>query len=607
MRRRDLLFVLMALIGLIAIVLPGVAQESQPPAFATNTPVPSPILITTPAAALNRYALRLWRAEDLLAVLRNRVEQLAPGLTELQKAVRLTQYELAHRFPDAPSNPAERARLLRAMLAAPPGSVDMRAVARPYLASLINQRARSGAPVSFSQGGFQIERTDANIDGVPPQDAVFHVRYPGASASPVYEDYIPAVADGSGQYRLLAAPDLPAAPGGEAQSLSLMGVGDFNGDGLDEVALSLSTGDVNNELRIFGWRSSQLASLIQPGQRLYFGELVDGLDSSHRIDVKTYRVESPEWGCLGEIDATWNWNANFFRPAPSTEGYFFQNTANCLFYGSEPLFAVPVRDALAAINKILPLVDDPSDPAAQRARMIEVVLRALDGDIGTALAQALDLQSQAEPGSWLAEQTDAFLAALNIQGVQPLEICAAVAAASRYGACDVDAVLARTFEAYPLRRDEPLDEQLAAIGITVLDQTTMTQVGRAARQVVRFDLAGERWWAFAPLDPDYYTAEKIDPLPGYGAAAPLPVITASQRMYDALLVDDDPASILVMLDNLLRENPQAAVAPDARFLQALSYDLLADRDHARQAYYGLWQQNPLSIWGQLAADHLEQR
>jgi hypothetical protein len=65
--------------------------------------------------------------------------------------------------------------------------------------------------------------------------------------------------------------------------------------------------------------------------------------------------------------------------------------------------------------------------------------------------------------------------------------------------------------------------------------------------------------------------------------------------------------VLNILDNMRRENPQAAISAEVRFMQALSYDLLGDRTRARQSYYELWQQNPLSVWAQLAADHLEQR
>lgn len=608
MRRGNLLLIIIVLIGLGAIALPGTAQEPLPPVFATNTPMAPSVIISTPAAPQDRYALRGWQAGDLLAVLQARVQQLAPGLVESQKAVRLVQYELERRFPGEPRDPAAGERLLRAMLAAPPGSVDMRAIARPYLQGIINGRANVGVPVAFEQAGFQIEMLAANLDGLAPPDAVFHIRYPGSAAPVVYEDYVPAVRDDNGRYRLLAASDLPATPSGDIETLLMMAIDDLNGDGLDELALSIHTNDINSEIRIFGWRNDDLASLIPPGQALYFGELISGLNGQDDIEVKLYRQESPTWGCLGEREMSWRWNANFFRPVPTLDGFFFQNTANCLFYGAEPLFAMPTEEALTTINEILAFVSDENDLVAQRAHMIELMLRTLDGDIGTALALALELETSAEPESWLAGQISTFITALGIQGVHPLEICAALVEARADGACDVDSALARILAANRLQRSQPIDEQLAALGITLLDQITVSQVGRADRQMVHFNLAGERWWAFAPLDPEFYTAEMIDPPPGFTImTAPLPVIVAPASMYDALLVNDDPAAVLTVLDNLLREHPQTAISPEARFLQALSFDLLGDRSRARQAYFELWRDSPLSIWGQLAADHLERR
>ena len=171
-----------------------------------------------------------------------------------------------------------------------------------------------------------------------------------------------------------------------------------------------------------------------------------------------------------------------------------------------------------------------------------------------------------------------------------------------------DAALTRIFKEQPLSRDESIADQLAAMGITVLHQVTVSEVGKANREVVHFQLAGDHWWAFTPLDPEFYTAEPVEPLPEFAPVAmPVPLLVAPPSMYDALFVNNDPRAILTTLDNMLREQPQAAVSAELRFLEALSLDLLADRTRARQAYYDLWQSAPLSIWGQLAADHLEQR
>lgn len=584
------------------IAVPGLAQN-PPPVFVTNTPPPPAPVISTPAAPINRFVLRPWREVDMMEVLHTRVRQLTSGATELQKAVRLLQYELERRFPAAPHDPADRERLLHAMLAAPPGSVDMRAVMRPYVETLINERG--GPLLPFEHQHLQIEVLPANMDGTEPQDAVLHVYYAGADNALIYNDYVPTIAGKDGTFRVLSAPDLPA---GKLDEVELMGVGDFNRDGLDELAVSLDTGQINREMRVFGWRGNDLVSLVQPGETILYGEIVTWMADGDHLELKVYREESADWQCLGELDVTWQWSANFFRPSPNANGYFFQNSANCLFYGAEPLFAQPIDEALATINDILAFVPSEDDFSAQRARMIEVMLRAFDGDFGTALAAALDLESRAEPGSWLAQQTATFISALGEPGVTILGVCAALVEASPAGACDVDAALTRIFEEQPLVRERSISEQLAEIGITIQNQLTISEVGRADRQVVRFYLAGEHWWAFAPLDPEFYTAEKVEPLPGFEPIkTPLPVITAPQTMYDALLVNNDPGRVLTILESLVRANPQAALSSEVRYLEAFSFDLLADRTRARQAYYDLWQQSPLSVWGQLAAEHLEQR
>ncbi len=601
--RRENLFITGLLLLLVSLALPGLAQE--PPVFVTNTPAPLPAVITTPAAPINRYALRQWQAADLLDVLQNRVRQLKPGATELEKAIQLTQYELAQRFPNAYATTSAQASLLNGLLNAPVGRVDLRPFARPYLVAMLNERGRL---VSFTVNSFLVEPIVVNLDGKDPLDAVLHVQYPDQALPLRYVDYIPVIGLADGRYELLVTDDLPAAPFGEITDLRVLGAADFNGDSLDELAVALTTGDLNQEMRIFGWRGGNLVNLVEPGTTLQFGEINNGLLDEGDLTVTVYREASPAWQCRETLSVTWRWNANFYRPMPDPQGYFFQNTANCLFFGSEPLFAQPIPDALTTLNQIMAVTPSDSDYSAQRAAMMQVMLRLLDGDIGTALTQALQLESQAEPGSWLAEQTGAFIAALDETNVKPLTVCATLIEASDYGACDVDDVLERLFQAQPLTRTEPIADQLAELGITVLHQASISEVGKVDREVVHFELAGDRWWAFAPLDAEFYTAERAAPLPQFAPVTmPVPLLVAPSSMYEALLVNNDPRIILTALDNMRHEQPQAAVSPELRYLEALSLDLLANRSQARAAYYDLWQTAPLSIWGQLAADHLEQR
>jgi hypothetical protein len=141
-----------------------------------------------------------------------------------------------------------------------------------------------------------------------------------------------------------------------------------------------------------------------------------------------------------------------------------------------------------------------------------------------------------------------------------------------------------------------------------MDSRVITEVGKLNREAVHFFLGGDHWWAFAPLEKDTYLAEKIDPPAGalFPTPAP-PVIDPPDSAYRAFLGDGNPATTLNILDNTVRTNPNSALASSGYFLQALSYDLLGDRTSARVSYFTLWSADPQSIWGQLAAAHLEKR
>ncbi|MEP6986237.1 MAG: hypothetical protein ABI970_11600, partial [Chloroflexota bacterium] len=178
-----------------------------------------------------------------------------------------------------------------------------------------------------------------------------------------------------------------------------------------------------------------------------------------------------------------------------------------------------------------------------------------------------------------------------------------------YGACDVNAVLTRVFKEQPFTREQPVEDQATSLGLRVVEQTTIHKVGRVDRPAYLFDLTGNQWWAFAPLDKQHYLAEAVPTPTGYELPpAPLPtILTPPQTAYDALLERDNPAEVLNILDTQQRNYPGIPLDSAARFLRALSYDLLADRRHAQPAYYSLWHDDPTSVWGQLAAAHLERR
>lgn len=575
-----------------------------PMAVATNTPPP---VITTPAAPVGRYALRQWRENDLLAALEMAVRRLRPGDAEGERAVALVQYELSRRFPAAPRDLDRRRALVETLLAAPRGSVDARAIVRPYIAALLAaEDARPGG--AFSADGFQVELLPANFDGAPPLDALVYVRYlDDPLAAPRYVDYILARADAAGRLTLLDSdPPMPAAPLNNLTSVQLLGIGDYNGDSLDEAAITAAVaGDVNRRLYFYGLRGGQAVSLVEPGREIAYGTL----DSSPAgaVSVLEHRVESADWNCLSQRPVTWRWQQNFWRPQPTSAGYTLQPTTACRFYDSGPYYDLPTGDAIIRLDAIIALVPPEDTAAIAQAQVIKAMLYALEGQPEIAAAQMRAARS-ADPS--VTAQADAFFAAAAQPGARPIHLCAALAQVSA-AACDVDLVLARLFDDAPLRRDRPVVEQLAERGIVVEEARTLAQVGRANREVVRLDLAGERWWAFAPLNPDVYTAERISPPPGAAAPAPEPtppaVIEVAPAVYTALLQDNNPARALSVLETTLSRSPGATLSPEAAYLRAYSYDLLADRTRARDSYYALWQSAPRTVWGQLAAAHLEQR
>jgi hypothetical protein len=603
----------------------GVALAQTTSPFATNTPVPSSAPFATntpqpsldsllPSAPFERYALRQWTEAQLIDNLLAAIQAVKPGDDDSKMAVRLLQHELEHRFPGAPRDTGIRAQLVDAMLAAPRGSVDMRPFIRPYIEAALNEvRPALSQMNTFEFDGFNITIMSADLDGDDRPDAVIQTRYPALTANPderLYQDFVAARLDESGNYHILEAdPLFPAAPLDNLQTVTLERLGDMNQDGIDEIALSLDRGDVNQELMIFGWRGGRIISLVEPGARIFFGEIADWPLNASTLTIREYRVESPAWGCLGEREIPWSWNYNFFRPPAETESFTFQNRIGCLLYGSEPLFEQPLDEAIRTIETIVPLAEAGDESAVQRAAVTLAMLRLLNGDIDEALDQVRGLEASAQPDTWLADQTGIFLVQAAQSSVTPIQLCAALQTASTYGACNVEQVLTRLFQEQPLSRDQSIESQLGQLGITVLDTRTISEIGRLNREAVHFNLGSDQWWAFAPLAEDTYTAEKIAPPAGHQPpAAPLPaVIQPPENAYATLLVNAAPAGTLNMLDNAMRDNPGADLSPSARFLQALCYDLLGDRANARAAYFALWTDAPASLWGQLAAAHLEQR
>lgn len=602
------------LIGLSfsAMAMPDAAQG----VFATNTPVPTTQPQIVPDAPLENYALRLWLENDLLEVLFNQLFLLGSGSETAAKTVRLTQYELERRFPGAPTRSTDRERLLAAMLTAPRGTVDMRAVVLRVVEDALNANIDAA---QLEINGFGVTTTPANIDGLGDTDAAIHIVYPADAANTnaaLFETYVLALRDAAGRYRIVpAAAGYPSAPFGSIRAVELERLADVNRDGLDDLAIIVEDADVNRRLMILSYRNQSIIDLTVPGQQIRFGELVDWPTNlvevrDPQLKLTSYRLESARWSCLSEITVTWGYSGNFYRSSVELNAKNVnQNSLGCTLYQAEPIFDRSPAEAIALIEESLATFS-PDDPGGERAMMTLAMLYTLNGQISDAqdLANSL-LPAGAAPSTWIGRQSEALIGALGASGNTVLDVCEALLQADPDGACDMDAVLGRIFRERPLTTGEDLVTQLETLGLPVAESVMIAEVGRVNRTAVSFSITASSWWAFAPRgEGGTYTAEQIDPPPGFEAVSlPAGLIEAPESALNALYIDDDPQGVLNVLETAEQNQPGIPLSAEARFLRALSYDLIGDRARARSEYFTLWTAFPQNIWGQLAARHLERR
>jgi hypothetical protein len=609
---------MLLLLGGLLVTATGLAWLLNPApvssqVFVTNTPAPTEAPVITPDAPLEQYALRLWIEQDLIDVLADQVSRLIQGERDQQDAIRLTLYELERRFPGAPRRLDQRERLLNLMLAAPRGSVDMRRIVRPYIVEMLNLRRDEFTPgieTTLTINGFSVRITPLNLDGSAPLDALLHVRYPAQAESEavLYEGYSLVRGVEDGRYTLVSAsPDFPAAPLAGVRSVALLRQGDLNLDGLDEFALSVDTGAVNRELLIYGWRAGEAINLAQPGQRILFGELIDWPFNQAALTVAEHRQESIRWDCVAARPVRWEWSANFYRPSIGDNVTFTpQETIGCELLAGEPIFTQRLDDTIPGLTWLLENTD-PDEAGYDRGGMALAMLLLLNEQPRSAAEVVESLRPLAEGNDWLAGQIAAFEAAADRDTFAPVEVCAALIARDENGACDVDQVLTRIFDEHPIIREAPVLPQIERLGLPMLEIMTISQAGRRDRLAVNFDLTGASWWAFAPLEDTYYVPTPIDPPTAVEEAAlPVALVEPPPRAFAALL-NGQVSVALNAIDNTMRDNPGVPLSLAARYMKALSYDLLGDRPAARRAYYELWAEHPATVWGRLAGTHLERR
>ncbi len=642
---------LLTLILLLGLLLPVVAQDgssfatntpaapgepTQPPAdapfatntptsaapmldFATNTPgseptpVPSPTPLGPAAAAFN-YSLRLWVQADLVELAYQQITSLAADDEPAQRALQITLYELERRFPGAPRDIAQRQRLIDAMLGAPLGSIDMRGMVRPFIEVVVNERPGLN---EFTVNGFNVALTTVNLDNRGEADALVRMTYTDAEGVVRYDDLVLALRDSeTGALRFLpGAEDRFAVPFGGVSSLVVDRISDVNRDSLDEVVVRVDDGEINQRLVILGFRNGEVLDLAQPGQQLRFHEILswptaEASPTPPELRVRTLRAESeaPDWPCASEQNFTWTYDRNFYRPSTEINSRFVpQDSLGCTLLAAEPLFALPPLEATGIVENAL-LEYSFEAPGADRALMTLAMLYALDGRLEDARATAQAVIPADDSDSWAAQQGTALLSALEDSSNTALDVCAAVASASEHPACDIEAVLERTFGFLDLTTDRDLVEQLEGAGLEVRQQTEVSEVGRATRTVANFALAPDSWWGFVAQRDGTYSAERVDvPAEFAPTGDEAPRLGVPDAAYAALFVNDNPAEVLNILANLETENAQQAFTPQALYLRALSLDLTAAREEARLLYYDIWERHPQTVWGQLAAAHLERR
>lgn len=627
---------ILCMISLLSLTLPLSAQDS---AFATNTPVrgfttntpesiqpmatapmiatntlePSPTPIG-PAAGLSNYALRLWLERDMLNLLMDQIAIIDADDIDSQRAIQLIQYELEFRFPGAPRNIEDRGKLVHAMINAPLSTVDMQSVVRPYIENAINNDLIEDGQFE----GFTIEIMPANLDAGNVDDAVIHILYPDPLIDAVrYEDYVFALGDTEGMYRFTPTGfNPPIVPYNGIQSITLDRLADVNDDGVDELALIVDDGDLNKQLYILGYRGGNTVDLTRAGETLRFGELVDWNtrededNDAPPIVTKLYQLASEKWSCISELEVTWQYQGNFYRPTVAfNENFDNQTSFECTMAEAEPLFAMTAISASQLITNELiqygSLVN-----RTDRAVMTLAMLYALDGQVDLARETAIAAQSvDPEVDSWVGLQSELFLEMIREPQNTAFDICVALSEADHgeVGACDVQSLLGRVFDEATFADDIPIVSQLEQIGLTVDETIVISDVGRAERTAVYFGFKSGGWWAFLANN-GAYTASQI-PIPaGFEEiVTERNFINVPQTVYAALLSDNDPAGVLNIIETIRVANPNLPFSEGFRFIETLSNDVLGNREVARIGYYNVWDAFPESIWGQLASRHIELR
>lgn len=608
--------------------------------FATNTPAPNLAVPTTinepettpaetnnaqsasselvtiaaPSAPLDNYALRIWLEADLLQLVRQQIALVDAASSEAQLALQLTLYELAQRYPQAPTNSATRQQIILDMLSAPRGTIDMRGFVRPFIEAALNADPTA---TSLEVAGFDVTLTPAQIDNRNNdlgQDAVVNIRFNDAERGLLYDDYLIAVRRADGGYTFLNTTyGLTAAPFGEVEAILLRRVEDVNRDGLAEMVLRVDDAQVNDRLLIVGFRNDEAQNLVEPLSDIRLGSILswplDDLAQLPPLTVQNLAVisDEPDWPCLGAQQITWTYELNFYRAgAPAGEPQRIESLG-CTLLEAEPLFGIEVVQAIDTLERAL-LTYTLDAPGSERALLYLAMLYVISGRVDDARNTAQQVGNTTQ-STWARQQANALLQALDSEaGISSLAVCEALNRGAQAPACDTNAVLGRFLARLTLRTDTDLVLQLEGAGLPIGEVVTVSEIGRADRQSVSFNILGTTFWAFSPQADGTYLPEIVPPPPGFAPAdEPSGFLEVPEAALEALFFDDDPLRALDIIENLERNNPDQVLSPAAQYAKALAYDLTGNRDAARQTYYDTWSRFVGTIFANLSAEHLSLR
>ncbi|PJF27083.1 MAG: hypothetical protein CUN53_05380, partial [Phototrophicales bacterium] len=385
-------------------------------------------------------------------------------------------------------------------------------------------------------------------------------------------------------------------------------------DGADEVVVTVEERGGGLRTAPLSARGGQAVDITAPGE-IIRGAPVQ-FQPFNTLDRETL---SALWQCQADIFERWTYTRNALTRT-SSQRVVPEEGAACALHNAGSLYALAPAEALSRLGAILGqsrIISENDARARRRASLAEAMITALDGRIEVAAARAAAL----DPGddAWLARQRAQFVRMAS-GGASALEICETLAEiealpgestldSPRQGICDPGDALLRYLSDNPPRRDAPIRAQLEALGLTVTLERTVRQPGRLDRALFGIDYAGEiRWIAFAPLTADVFTTEagtRPTDLPPPPPRIPPP--TVSEAIYALILRGSGaipPADLRLALTQL--DNTSAATA-EAGFIRAFLHDLLNNRALALTGYYDVWARYPATVWGQMAALHLERR